>query len=1192
MKADHAQEYYVLPLWSSYTLTVKSSKAKNGDEKLNKDIDSKTNEEPVDQEDQAFLKELKRIKRQEKKANDAADTLRKTFAQSTENLLLQAGAARASNTNYVNTARTPVIAPSTPLNTSSTPTNQDDSQIPSLEDIYEVSRDGIFTSTSYDDEGAVAGFTNLETTVNVYMNKKDERGIVVRNKARLVAQGHRQEEWLDYNEVFAHVARIEAIRIFLAFASYMGFIVYQMDVKSAFLYGKINEEVYVSQPLGFIDSKFSNKVYKVVKALYGLHQAPRLWYATLTTFLVQSGYRRGLIDKNLFIKKDKKDIMLVQVYVDDIIFGSTKKSWCDEFEALMKNRFQMSYMGELTFFLGLQVNQKKDVCACFRFQITPKTSHLQAVKRIFRKSTTGGCQFLGRRLILWQCKKQTIVATSTTEAEYVAAASCCGQVLWIQNQIGSFKCWLITTPQMVINSPCLTHKKELAIPEQTTTGKELSNPLMVGSLPKTTLPTKLVNVVRLKLTTARVYVAEAKPIIMSTPPFAKTYNLIAYLEKPTESEGFAQIIDFLNGSSVKYALTASPTIYTSCIKQFWITAKVKTVNDEVRIQALVDGKRVNIKVSSIRRTLRFVQLIINHQLGDMAHHKETFDTPSLANKVFANMKRLMHNQYPSPLKHQLLNPKRSTNQRGSILKNLVPPTEYPAEQNLPLPFNDPLPSGEDSLKLKELMDLCINLSNKVLELKSEVIDIKSTYQEKIEKLEGMVERLEEENRMLKELKSVHSTDDANEPVMEKEKSSKQERTITDIDADVEINLEKAQAKAYNLDLDLKAAKLMTELVTTAEATKVSVPRKRRGVIIQDPEESITTATVRPKNAVIEQVKRNERLNNAIMKYQTLKWKPLTQPQARRNMIVSLKNMANFKMDYFKGMTYDEIKPFFKKHYNFNQTFLDEANEEVKVSETEVRQEKDVEVESSKREDATPLASKIPIVDYNIHTKRNRPYFKINRVDGNHMLFISLSTMLKNFDRKDLESLWIIVRDRSEKTKPKNYSYDYLLNTLKIMFEKSNVEASVWKDQKGRYGLANVKSWKLIELCGVHCIAFLITQIFLLVERMYSLTHFTLEQMLNSARIRRIFLDGYGILQDHCDCEPLLQFSLMLVVVVVITVASGHIVLEIHIFQEGSHPSASTIGSVENQLDPQSARHLGTLASQPRTSTAAGRFGAR
>ncbi|GJY38059.1 ribonuclease H-like domain-containing protein [Tanacetum coccineum] len=194
----------------------------------------------------------------------------------------------------------------------------------------------------------------------VYRNKKDERGIVVRNKARLVAQGYKQEEGIDYDEVFAPVARIEAIRLFLAYASFMNFLVYQMDVKSAFLYGTIEEEVYVSQPPGFVDPEFPEKVYKVEKALYGLHQAPRAWYETLSTYLLDNGFYRGQIDKTLFIKRVKGDILLVQVYVDDIIFGSTKKSLCTDFEQIMHKRFQMSSMGELTFFLGLQVKQKED----------------------------------------------------------------------------------------------------------------------------------------------------------------------------------------------------------------------------------------------------------------------------------------------------------------------------------------------------------------------------------------------------------------------------------------------------------------------------------------------------------------------------------------------------------------------------------------------------------------------------------------------------------------------------------------------------------------------------------------------------------------------------------------------------------------------------------------------------------------
>ncbi|GJW26581.1 putative ribonuclease H-like domain-containing protein [Tanacetum coccineum] len=392
-----------------------------------------------------------------------------------------------------------------------------DLNMPDLKDDSDAfSSEGIFNG-AYDDEnvGAVADFNNMDDTINVWIlvdlpfgkieigtkwvfkNKRDERSIDVKNKARLVAQGFRQEEGIDYDKVFAPVARIEAIRLFLAFTSYMGFTVFQMDVKSAFLYGTIEKEVYVHQPSGFVDPAHLHKVYKVIKTLYGLHQAPRAWYETLSSFLMDNGFKRGTIDKTLFIKKKKSDIMLVQVYVDDIIFGSTKKSMCIEFEDCMHKRFQMSSMGELAFFLGLQVKQQPDrtfisqdksmigslmyltasrpdimfvVCACARFQVTPKASHLNAVKRIFRylkhqpklglwyprdspfeleaysdsdyggasldrKSTTGGCQFLGRRLISWQCKKQTIVANSTTEAEYVAAANCCGQVLWIQNQM-------------------------------------------------------------------------------------------------------------------------------------------------------------------------------------------------------------------------------------------------------------------------------------------------------------------------------------------------------------------------------------------------------------------------------------------------------------------------------------------------------------------------------------------------------------------------------------------------------------------------------------------------------------------------------------------------------------------------------------------------------------------------------------
>nr|GEV70032.1 hypothetical protein [Tanacetum cinerariifolium] len=168
------------------------------------------------------------------------------------------------------------------------------------------------------------------------------------------------EERIDYEEVFAPVARIKAIRIFLAYASFIGFIVYQMDVKSAFLYGTIDEEVYVMQPPRFQDLEFPDRVYKVEKAIYGLHQAPRAWYGTLFKYLLDNGFQRGTIDQTLFIRKHKREFLLVQVYVDDIIFGLSNLQLCRQFKELMHEKFQMSAMGELTFFLGLQVLQKKD----------------------------------------------------------------------------------------------------------------------------------------------------------------------------------------------------------------------------------------------------------------------------------------------------------------------------------------------------------------------------------------------------------------------------------------------------------------------------------------------------------------------------------------------------------------------------------------------------------------------------------------------------------------------------------------------------------------------------------------------------------------------------------------------------------------------------------------------------------------
>ncbi|KAJ9561421.1 hypothetical protein OSB04_006581 [Centaurea solstitialis] len=365
----------------------------------------------------------------------------------------------------------------------------------------------------------------------IFKNKKDANNIIVRNKAQLVAKGYRQQEGIDYDETFAPVARLEAIRMFLAYAAYKDFTVFQMDVKTAFLYGHLKEEVYVAQPEGFVDKEHPDYVYVLDKALYGLKQAPRAWYEELSKHLLSKGFKKGSVDSTLFLMKEGEHIVVIQIYVDDIIFGSTSRELCKKFETVMTEEFKMSMMGEINFFLGLQVRQfsdgifinqskyifdlhkKYDMSGChsigtpmatgnsigpdhegkdvdlrnyrsmvgslmyltasrpdimFATYIKPNQRslteqqlsgtpyygiwypkglgfELQAYTdadyggcNMDRKSTSGHLQFLGNKLVSWASKKQQCVSTSTAESEYVAAASCCSQVLWMQSQLRDY----------------------------------------------------------------------------------------------------------------------------------------------------------------------------------------------------------------------------------------------------------------------------------------------------------------------------------------------------------------------------------------------------------------------------------------------------------------------------------------------------------------------------------------------------------------------------------------------------------------------------------------------------------------------------------------------------------------------------------------------------------------------------------
>ncbi|GJZ12187.1 retrovirus-related pol polyprotein from transposon TNT 1-94 [Tanacetum coccineum] len=190
----------------------------------------------------------------------------------------------------------------------------------------------------------------------IWKNKRDEENTVIRNKSRLVAKGYAQKEGINFEESFAPVAWLEAVRLFIVYAAHKSF-TYQMDVETTFLYGPLKEEVYVNQPDRFVDPYHPDKVYRLKKALYGLKQAPRAWYDELSKFLVSKGFSKGSIDPTLFITKHREDISLVQIYVDDIIFGSTNPKLSKRFEKLMHSKFEMSMMGKLKFFLGIQIHQ-------------------------------------------------------------------------------------------------------------------------------------------------------------------------------------------------------------------------------------------------------------------------------------------------------------------------------------------------------------------------------------------------------------------------------------------------------------------------------------------------------------------------------------------------------------------------------------------------------------------------------------------------------------------------------------------------------------------------------------------------------------------------------------------------------------------------------------------------------------------
>ncbi|GJR94733.1 retrovirus-related pol polyprotein from transposon TNT 1-94 [Tanacetum coccineum] len=216
---------------------------------------------------------------------------------------------------------------------------------------------GTPSSTTIDQDAPSPNRVKIITLKWVFKVKLDELGGILKNKARLVARGYRQEEGIDIEDSFALVAGLDAIRIFIPYAAHKNMTIYQMDVKTAFLNGILHEEVCVSQLDGFVDQDNHNHVYKLKKALYRLKQAPRAWFDLLSSFLLSQKFSKCVVDPTLFTRKEGKDILLVQIYVDDVIFTSTNPALCETFFDIMCSKFKMLMMGKMSLFLRLQISQ-------------------------------------------------------------------------------------------------------------------------------------------------------------------------------------------------------------------------------------------------------------------------------------------------------------------------------------------------------------------------------------------------------------------------------------------------------------------------------------------------------------------------------------------------------------------------------------------------------------------------------------------------------------------------------------------------------------------------------------------------------------------------------------------------------------------------------------------------------------------
>nr|GEY40341.1 hypothetical protein [Tanacetum cinerariifolium] len=822
-----------------------------------------------------------------------------------------------------------------------------------------------------------------------------------------------------------------------------------MDVKTAFLNGELKEEVYVSQPEGFVDQDNPSHMYKLKKALYGLKQAPHAWYNMLS---------RCLISQHFPKEKSKLDEDLQGKPVDATLY----RGMIGFLMYLTSGRLDLTYAvclcGRGTIDRGLWYSKDSTIA------LTAFADADHASCQDTKRSTSGSMQLLGDRLVSWSSKRQKSTDTRRSTSgsaqflgDKLVKEHCDIEYIEVQKLLKHAKNGLLLfsiatrssssrKTNDVTRLQALVDKKKVVITEATIRDAlRLDDAEVVDCLPNEEIFAELVRMgykkPSTKLTFYKAFFSSQWKFLIHTILQSMSAKRTSWNE--VSSARASDVICLSTGRKFNF----SKYIFESLVRN-------------------VDSS------SKFYMYPRFIQLIIKNQLG--------VETP-----LFEGMLVGVIEEGGNAEEH-VQDVAVDTAAQGADTAAIG---DVGTSQRIDTSEDSVLEDAYNQGRMIDALDINVGVAlmdDKEEEKKAEEAKVAGDDQVKGRQAEIYHIDMDHASKVL----SMQEDEPKVQEVVDVVTTAK---LITKVVTAGSESITTASTTIAAAEPQVPAATIIVALVRFA----VSSTKRRKGVVIRDPEEELTT--------IIPADTKSKDKGKGIM------------------------NVAGFKLDYFKEMSYDDVRPIFEAKFNSNIEFLLKTKEQIEeeeenratqsINETpaqkatkrrklneEVKDLKiHLEIVSDEDDDvyteATSLARKVPIVDYEIIHLNNKPHYKIIRANGTHQQYVSFLTLLKNFDREDLESLWSLVKERFSTSKPNNFSDDFLLTTLGAMFERPDGQAQVWKSQRSVHGQAKVKSWKLLESCGVHIITFTTTQLILLVETRYILSRFTLDQMLNAVRLR-------------------------------------------------------------------------------------------